>query len=165
MKYCHECGAPLRAVTIEGIERLACSSDSCNYVFWNNPTPVVCAIVEHEGNIVLTHKSGWPQTMFGVVAGFLEKDETPEEAILREVREEVGLVGEAPEFIGCYSFFERNQIILGFHVKAHGEIEIGEELDQIKLVSPEELKPWPVGTGHAVKDWLEQRKKGDVEGR
>jgi NADH pyrophosphatase NudC (nudix superfamily) len=159
MKYCPECGSALTTRTMDGIERQTCSSESCSYVFWNNPTPVVAGIVEHEGRIVLTHKEGWPEWMYGIVAGFLEKGEAPETAILREVAEETGLHGESPTFIGCYSFFERNQLILAFHVKAHGKVEVGEELDDIKLISPDELEPWPHGTGLAVGDWLEKRKK------
>jgi NADH pyrophosphatase NudC (nudix superfamily) len=43
-----------------------------------------------------------PETWFGIVAGFLEKGETPEQAVLREVEEELGLKGEIVEYIGYY---------------------------------------------------------------
>jgi NADH pyrophosphatase NudC (nudix superfamily) len=144
--------------TIDGEERLACSDEKCTYVFYNNPVPVVCAIVELDGKVVLCHKKGMPETWFGIVAGFLEKGETPEQAVLREVEEELGLKGEIVEYIGYYSFFMANQLILAYHVKAQGVISIGSELDEVKQVLPEEIKPWPHGTGPAVKDWLEKRK-------
>ena len=124
----------------------------------NNPVPVVCAIVELDGKVVLCHKKGVPETWFGIVAGFLEIGETPEQAVLREVEEELGLKGEIVEYIGYYSFFMANQLILAYHVKARGVIRIGSELDAVKQVLPEEIKPWPHGTGPAVKDWLEKRK-------
>ena len=158
MKYCPLCKSLLTNKIIEGVERLACSFETCTYVFYNNPTPVVAAIIEYDGKIVLGRKKGWPEFMFGVVAGFLEKGETPEQAVLREVEEEVGLKGEIAEFIGHYSFFMANQLILAFHVKAQGTITIGSELDAVKLVLPEEITPWPYGTGPAVKDWLDRRK-------
>jgi NADH pyrophosphatase NudC (nudix superfamily) len=144
--------------TIDSEERLACSDEKCTYVFYNNPVPVVCAIVELDGRIVLCHKKGMPETWFGIIAGFLEKGETPEQAVLREVEEELGLKGEIVEYIGYYSFFMANQLILAYHVKARGVISIGSELDAVKQVLPEEIKPWPHGTGPAVKDWLEKRK-------
>jgi NADH pyrophosphatase NudC (nudix superfamily) len=86
--------------TIDSEERLACSDEKCTYVFYNNPVPVVCAIVELDGKVVLCHKKGMPETWFGIVAGFLEKGETPEQAVLREVEEELGLKGEIVEYIG-----------------------------------------------------------------
>ena len=50
-----------------------------------------------------------------------------------------------------------NQLILAYHVRAHGEIELGEELAGVKAVPPDKLRPWPLGTGRAVRDWLERR--------
>jgi len=159
MKFCPNCGQELIKKEFEGKSRLACSSNSCNYVFWDNPTPVVAAIVELDGSVVLARNKLWPEKMFGLVTGFLEQGETPETAMLREVKEELGLEGTAAEFIGYYSFFEMNQLILAFHVSAHGSVTLNEELAEVRYVSPEKLKPWPFGTGHAVKDWLDKRAK------
>ena len=51
-----------------------------------------------------------------------------------------------------------NQIIFAFHVKAKGEIVIGEEIADIRLIDPGRLRPWPFGTGLAIRDWLEAKK-------
>jgi NADH pyrophosphatase NudC (nudix superfamily) len=161
MKFCPECGSDLIKVELEGVERTSCSAPSCTYVFWNNPTPVVAAIVEQNGKIILARKKGWHGFMFGIIAGFLEAGETPEAAVLREIKEETGLEGDKTTFIGNYSFFERNQLIIAFHVKAEGTIKIGDELDEVKCVLPEEITPWSHGTGPAVKDWLDKRMGGD----
>jgi NADH pyrophosphatase NudC (nudix superfamily) len=118
----------------------------------------VAGIVEIDGCVVLTRKKGWPEKWFGIVAGFLERGETPESAILREVEEELGLEGELVSFVGYYSFFESNQLILAFHIQAEAEIQIGEELEQAKLVPIAEVRPWSRGTGPALRDWLEARK-------
>lgn len=159
MKFCPLCGLELKEVRIEGILRLGCTSDTCDYVFWNNPTPVVAALVEREGEVVLIRNKGWPEKIYGLVSGFLEKGETPESAVLREVKEELGLDGKIIEFIGYYSFFEMNQLILAFHVKVEGEIIIGEELAGVKALAPEKLRPWQFGTGPAVQDWLDKKLK------
>jgi NADH pyrophosphatase NudC (nudix superfamily) len=159
-KFCPQCGSALTTAELSGRPRLKCSSETCDYVFWDNPTPVVAAIVEHEGKVILTQNKGWPEKWFGVVAGFLEKGETPDQGALREVKEELGLDGEIVGFIGYYSFEQRNQIIFAFHVKAEGEIVIGDELARIKALPPEEVRPWSQGTGPALKDWLERRKRG-----
>src|SRR5262245_5236726 len=96
---------------IDGCVRLACSS-RCGYVFYGNPTPVVAAIVERDGAVVLVRNKGWPESWFGLVTGFLERGETPEQGVLREVKEELGLAGDVGELVGVYAFIERNQIII-----------------------------------------------------
>ena len=106
MKFCPKCGRDLKPAEIDGRNRLGCSSEICDYVFWDNPTPVVAALVEREGIVVLVRNKEWPQKIYGLVTGFLEKNETPESGILREVKEELGLTGQIDNFIGCYSFFE-----------------------------------------------------------
>ena len=129
-RFCPQCGGSLVHKEIDGIKRQACSSDSCDHVFWDNPTPVVAALVEHDGLVVLVRNKGWPDHWYGLVTGFLERDEEPEAATLREVKEELDL---------------------------DGEIKLGEELVDVKPVPPERLKPWAFGTGFAVRDWLEKR--------
>jgi len=158
MKYCPLCGKQLLEKEIDGTKRKACSSKKCSFVHWDNPTPVVAAIVELEGKVIMIRNRGWPENMFGIVSGFLERGETPDDAILREVREELGLDGRIQEFIGYYIFPEMNQLLLTFHIVAEGEIAIGDELEEIRVVEPERIKPWAFGTGPAVKKWLESRK-------
>lgn len=154
-KFCPQCATPLVTTGIEGHTRLKCPS--CDFVHWNNPIPVVAAIVEHEGKVILTRNKGWPAQWLGIVAGFLEKGETPEQGVLREVREELGLDGEIVSFVGHYAFKMRNQIIFAYHVCIEGEIVLGDELESIKALPPEEVCPWDVGTGPALKDWLSSR--------
>lgn len=157
-KYCPQCKESLVTREIDGKSRLACPSGSCGYVFWDNPTPVVAAVVEHNGAVVLVRNKGWPEKIYGLLSGFLEKNETPETAILREVKEEIGLDAKIESLIGIYSFFQMNQLIVAYHISAQGEIKLGDELAGVKSVPPERLKPWPFGTGIAVRDWLERRK-------
>ncbi len=159
MTYCPQCGTELVRGAVDGKARLRCPSNACGYVFWDNPVPVVAALVELHGQVLLVRNKTWPEKMFGLVSGFLEKGETPEECVGREVREELGLETEIVSLIGHYPFFEMNQLILAFHVRASGQIVLGEELAETRLVSPEKLRPWPFGTGPAVRDWLERRKK------
>ena len=154
LKYCPQCAKELITRELGGRERLTCPDPQCGYTFWDNPTPVVGGIVEYEGNVVLTRNHGWPSGLWGIVAGFLERDESPEEGVVREVAEELGLKASIVSMVGVYPFFLRNQIIFAYHLQTEGEIMIGEELAGIKLVPPEQLKPWQRGTGPAVRDWL-----------
>lgn len=157
MKYCPHCATPLAAIDIDGVERLSCSSSECEFVHWDNPTPVVAGIVEYNGSVILVRNIGWPEKMFGLVTGFLEKHETPEECILREVEEELGLNAQINEFVGNYAYFDLNQLLLVFHLKAEGDVVLGEELQEHRIIPITKLRPWPFGTGLALKDWLKAR--------
>ena len=45
--------------------------------------------------------------------------------------------------VGVYSLAKMNQVIVAYHVRAEGEIELGEELAAYKSVPIDRLKPWP----------------------
>jgi len=126
-------------------------------VFWNNPVPVVAGIVETPEGVVLVRNKGWPEKMFGLVTGYLEAGETPEQGMLREVAEEVGLDGDIARFLGNYPFFRANQLLVAFHVRAEGKPVVGEELAELRVIPVERLRPWDFGTGPAVADWLAAR--------
>lgn len=151
--FCPRCGSPLAT---ESGARPACSK-RCGFVHYDNPTPVVAAIVEHEGKVLLARNRAWPQTWYALVAGFLERDESPEEAVLREVKEEVGLEASAPILIGVYPFARMNQVILAYHVTTSGQVTLGEELVDYKLVELSQCGAWRAGTGWALRDWLRAR--------
>jgi NAD+ diphosphatase len=153
-RYCPQCGRELTKKVMEGKERLCCPSEPCGYVCWDNPLPVVAALIEKAGNIILARNKQWPEKIFGLITGFLEKGETTEAAVLREVKEELGLDAEIRELIGVYSFLERNQLIIAFYLSAAGEIKLGDELAEIRMIPPAKLRPWPFGAGLAVRDWL-----------
>lgn len=156
-KFCPRCAKPLERVTYDGMQRDRCPDPSCGFVHWNNPVPVVAAVIEHEGKVLLARNKLWPAKFFGLVTGFLEKDETPEGGVLREVKEEVGLDGRLAGFVGHYGFPQMNQLIIAFHVQAEGPITLNDELAEYKLLEPKDVRPWPSGTGHAMRDWLVAR--------
>ena len=125
---------------------------------WDNPVPVVAAIVEHEGAVILARNKAWPEKMYGLVTGFLEKDEAPEEGVKREVKEELDLDASAAHLVGLYPFARRNELIIAYHVPATGTLRLNEELADIRRIAPAMLRPWDSGTGLAVADWLRQRR-------
>ena len=155
--YCPLCATELTHMEVEGEMRDACPSETCSFVHYNNPTPVVAGIIEYEGNIILARNTGWPEGMFGLITGFLEADESPEEGMARELKEELALDTINMSFIGNYPFHQRNELLIAFHVEAEGLILRNEEIAEIKKVHPDELEPWRFGTGFAVRDWLANR--------
>ena len=157
-EYCPKCSEPLEAFEDdEQRTRSGCPTDDCDFVHYDNPTPVVAAIVQHGDDVILARNVGWPDDWFGLVTGFLEKGETPQAGLLREIREELGVQGDVVEFVGHYPFDQMNQVIIVYHVEIRDDPTVGPELAAIKRVPIDELKPWPMGTGAAVSDWLKRR--------
>lgn len=159
MTHCLKCGKLLVPIAEFGdtTPRESCPDPDCGYVYYDNPVPVVAAIVECDGHIILARNVAWPEGIFALVTGFLEKGETPEAGVMRETQEELGLEPVSCEFIGNYSFLEMNQLILAYHVTARGDIRLNHEIAEVRRVKPEKLKPWPFGTGLAVRDFIAKR--------
>jgi NAD+ diphosphatase len=154
-RYCPHCATPLSVAVQGGRERNACAA--CGFTHWNNPAPVVAALVQLGDEILLARNAAWPPRMFALITGFLEAGETPEQGIAREVKEETNLDVERLELIGVYEFVRKNELIIAYHVIASGTVQLSEELVEYRMVRPERLKPWRAGTGMAVADWMRAR--------
>jgi len=160
-RFCPRCATPLAARDVAddgGVrERLACPDSQCGFVHWGNPTPAVGALVEHEGEIILARNREWPEGFFALVTGFLEAKEDPKAAVVREVREELGLEVTEAHLIGNYIFERKNEIMLCYHAVTRGAIVLGEELAEYRRYAPAQLRPWRRATGLAVADWMRAR--------
>lgn len=156
--YCPSCGSRLSRRNLGGSQRLACDSAGCQFVHWNNPTPVVAALVRVDGAYILARNAHWPKGIFSVLTGFLEEGESPESAAVREVAEELGLEVRNTQFIGHFSFRERNQLIIAFACEGEGSLELGAEISEIRHVPQHELRDYDFGplrlTQDIVAGWL-----------
>ncbi len=160
--FCPNCATPLQSIAkLEDAgetTRLRCPA--CEWTHWNNPTPVLAAIVElpaREGRVLLARNAAWTNGMYALITGFMEAGETPAEGIMREVHEETNLVVDSLTLVGVYDFQRMNQVIIAYHAVAHGEIALSPELADYKLVAPADIRCWRAGTGIAVADWLRSR--------
>ena len=158
-KYCPTCASPLARVTQleDGGEKARLRCPACGYTHWNNPTPVLAAVVELNGQILLARNAAWTGRMFALITGFMEAGETPEEGIAREIKEETSLDATALKLIGVYDFQRMNQIIIAYHAVCTGNVRLSPELAEYKLYDPADVMCWPAGTGYALADWLTSR--------
>jgi NAD+ diphosphatase len=159
--YCPRCAKALAERPMKDIDgvmsmRRACN-DACGFVHWGNPTPAVGAIVEHEGEIILARNAAWPPGFFALVTGYLEAREDPKHAVVREVKEELGLDVVETNLVGNYIFERKNEVMLCYHVVAIGTVRLGAELAEYRRHKPADLKPWKRATGLAVADWMRSR--------
>lgn len=155
-RFCPHCAAPLALVTAQEDggpkERLRCTA--CDFTHWNNPTPVLAAIVQVGGKVLLARNAAWQHRMFALITGFMEAGETPEEGIRREIAEETGLTVTALKLVGVHDFQRMNQVLITYHAIAEGTVVLSPELVEYKLLEPQQVRCWPAGTGLALADWL-----------
>ena len=158
-KFCPSCATPLELLTQleDGGEKARLRCPACDYTHWNNPTPVLAAVIEYKGQILLARNAAWTSRMFALITGFMEAGETPQGGIEREIKEETMLDTTSLDLIGVYDFQRMNQIIIAYHAVCTGEIELSPELVEYQLYAPEDIKCWPAGTGYALADWLKSR--------
>jgi NAD+ diphosphatase len=161
-RFCPRCATPLAMVEMaeDGGPKSRLRCTACEWTHWNNPTPVLAAVVEcvdRDGLLLLARNAAWPGRSFGLITGFMEAGETAQQGIAREVAEETSLAVDELQLIGVYDFQRMNQVIIAYHARARGEIRLSPELAEYRLFTPQTVKCWPAGTGHALADWLRSR--------
>jgi len=161
-RFCPCCATELRplAQMEDSGEKVRLRCPACHWTHWNNPTPVLAAVIEcadRDGRVLLARNAAWSGRMFALVTGFMEAGESPEGGIRREVLEETSLQVDALKLIGVYEFERMNQVIIAYHALARGEIRLSPELAEYKLFAPQDIVCWPAGTGYALADWLRSR--------
>ena len=88
-RHCLVCGARLKAMVQEGRPRRRCPR--CGWIFYENPAPAAVAIIEGRSGLLLARRAAPPyEGTWDLPGGFIEADELPERALVRELREELG---------------------------------------------------------------------------
>jgi NAD+ diphosphatase len=158
-KFCPACTTPLELIaqSEDGGEKHRLRCRACSWTHWNNPTPVLAAVVQYQDKILLARNAAWKGKMYALITGFMEAGESPQEGIAREIKEETSLEARELNLIGVYDFQRMNQVIIAYHAVAVGEVKLSPELVDYRLYAYEAVKCWPAGTGYALADWLRGR--------
>ncbi|MCF0196457.1 MAG: NAD(+) diphosphatase [Bacteroidaceae bacterium] len=85
-KYCGVCGSPLRWTT-----PISKQCPQCGKEWWPSPAVAVIVRILRGDEMLMIRAHNFRSPHYGHVAGFVELGESMEQAVLREVREEVGL--------------------------------------------------------------------------
>jgi NAD+ diphosphatase len=158
-KYCPGCATPLELIAQmeDGGEKQRLRCPGCSWTHWNNPTPVLAAVIQYQDKILLARNAAWQGKMYALITGFMEAGETPQAGIAREIKEETNLDVRELNLIGVYDFQRMNQVIIAYHAVAEGEVRLSPELADYRLYEYDAVKCWPAGTGYALADWLRGR--------
>jgi len=92
-KFCPKCGGILKPRKNDGQIMPTCTDKKCGYVFWQVSAPAVTAIIRNEeGKILFTVRGIEPSKgKLDLPGGFLQRGELPEDGMVREAREELGV--------------------------------------------------------------------------
>jgi NADH pyrophosphatase NudC (nudix superfamily) len=158
-RFCPQCAGPLAwiAQQEDGGEKQRLRCAACGWTHWNNPTPVLAAVIQYQDQILLARNAAWTHKMYALITGFMEAGETPQDGIRREIQEETSLQAEELNLIGVYDFQRMNQVIIAYHARCTGEVRLSPELVDYKLFGYDQVRCWPAGTGYALADWLRSR--------
>jgi 8-oxo-dGTP diphosphatase len=140
-KYCPTCKATLKRKRHDGQRLLSCPE--CDFVFWNNPKPVVSIVLLHESKVLMLARAHEPFSGFWCLpGGFINLEETPEQAIIREVKEETGADAMVGGLVGVYRVDTdpRGVIIdIIYYGKMSGDIVLSPEHKEYQLCALDSL--------------------------
>ncbi len=104
MRYCTQCGFENTFSYIDGNDRFHCKQ--CETIHYQNPKPTATLICMKDNKLLLGKRNRHPaKGEWGLIGGFMELNETLQEAALRELYEETHLKGEVLNIIGTTSHF------------------------------------------------------------
>ena len=150
-RFCGQCGQPTER--IKGEPATSCSK--CRLRFYPRISPCVIVVITRGDEMLLAqgyrHRDkGW----YGAVAGFIETGESAEQAVIREVREEVGVDVGNIQYMNSQAWPFPNQLMLGFTAEyLAGEIQPQPgEIEDARWFNINDLPSYPPGT--TIAGWL-----------
>ena len=137
IKFCAHCGGTL--IPNENDYGRKCGS--CGMTFYAPISPAVITAIEHDGKLLLAHNTAWPEDRYSIIAGFVEPGESLEDAVKREIREEVSTEVRNIKYFGSQTWPFPNSLMLGFTAEYEkGEIKPdGLEISKAGFYAPNEI--------------------------
>lgn len=108
---CARCGAPTVIAEAGHVRR--CPQDGSDHFPRTDPA-VITLVVDPRGRALLAHGVGWSPGQYALLAGFVEPGESAEQAIVREVYEEVGVRVHRAVYLGSQPHPYPSSLMLGF---------------------------------------------------
>ena len=136
-RHCGVCGG--RTEAVEGERARHCRA--CDHFAYPRLSPAVIVLVRKGREILLARGRRFPEPMYSCIAGFVDPGESLEEAVVRELGEEVGIEVENVRYFGSQPWPFPHSLMIGFTADwAGGEIVLEEEeLVDAAWFSPDEL--------------------------
>ena len=140
-RFCGRCGTAM----IDRRTELARKCPNCNFISYPRLSPAVIMSVIRDDHILLARSPHFTAGMYSTLAGFVEPGETLEEAVCREVFEEVALTVDNVRYVASQPWPFPHSLMIGFtSTYRSGEIRVdSKELEDAQWFSPSALPLLP----------------------
>ena len=160
-RFCGRCGGPTRDHPSDRAKQCP----ACGLQNFPRLSPAIIVRVTDGDRMLLARSPRFPPGRYSVLAGFVEPGETLEEAVAREVEEEVGVAVEDIRYFGSQPWPFPNSLMLGFTARyAGGDLRPDPaEIEDAGWYAPDALPQLPPRLSIArrlIDDFLERRASG-----
>jgi 8-oxo-dGTP diphosphatase len=144
VQFCPVCGKPVTRKQVHGRSRPVCQS--CGHIHFQEPKVAAGVLIFQDDRILLARRSMQPQRgKWTLPAGFVDADEDPAEAAIRETLEETGLVVEIDGLQDVIYGREHPQgasivILYTARIKA-GRLQAGDDVEAVEFFDLDHLPP------------------------
>lgn len=157
-KHCGVCGTPTESVPTER----AVKCPRCGELFYPTAACAVIVGVTNADRLLLANNRNFKVGLFSLIAGFVDPGETLEEAVRRELREEVGIEARNIRYLRSQPWPFPNSLMTAFAAEyASGELRPdGVEIHEARWVSPDALPDLPMPgsiSREVINEWLAGR--------
>lgn len=140
-RFCGRCGTPTVPSTQERVRLCR----NCGLHGYPRVSPAIIVLVtrgEHDEEALLAWGARRQQAFYSTLAGFVEPGETLEQALEREIMEEVGIAVSDITYFGSQSWPFRHQLMVGYRARyAGGEILLQEsEIREARWFGPDDVE-------------------------
>ena len=142
-RFCPRCGSTRLSMQEKfGRPRMTCAT--CGFVFFRDPKVGAGVLLEDDGRVLLIRRAVNPgMDLWCLPSGFIEHDESPEAAAVREAKEETGLDVELGELMGLHTYYDPmrgNGILILYRARpAGGTLSPGDDASEARYFAPGEL--------------------------
>lgn len=157
-RFCGRCGEP----TVDAPGERARRCPACGLTAYPRLAPAIIVLVERDdGRVLLARNARFRSGMYSCLAGFVEPGETLEQAVAREVREEVGVEVGDVRYLASQPWPFPHSLMVGFTARwTSGEVAVdGKEISDARWFGPDDLPEIPSKISIArqlIDGWIER---------
>ncbi|MFF7246436.1 NAD(+) diphosphatase [Embleya sp. NPDC008237] len=138
-RFCARCGQPTEIAAAGHVRR--CPACEAEHYPRTDPA-VIMLVLDRDDRCLLGRQASWPDRRFSTFAGFVEPGESLEQAVARELHEEVGVRTASTEYLASQPWPFPSSLMLGFIAYAEDDrVRVdGEEISEAHWYSRAQLK-------------------------